>query len=458
MVASFSASPPVAGGTVVTLRESPRVGSCTQVRIELKADGLFRPALAPNEVAPEAKLPKPLSLDVKTRVVFLERILSVEGASDDQERVKGGKIKAVRWVKQAASAINGEVRPTAAVLRPDLALLVAEKIPGNGTVLVVSPVGPLTRAELELVQDLGDPLSLAELLPRVGMEAGQSWKLPTSAAVSLTGYDLVKASTLEATLERLDEKEAILRIKGEVEGSVLGGPGKITCQGTAQFDRAAGMVTMLELNRTESRQPGPVEAGLDVRSTLTVRRMPSTLPQELTDTALKEFPLDTGQERQLLQLVSPDSKYNLLHDRQWHTYWDDPKLVVLKRIEKGQVVAQCNLAAGPPAGKGRHQDPNRFRDDIRTSLKQRFVQFLGAGEVEGDPAGGFRYKVGVQGREGELSVLWNYYLIASPQGDQLLATFTMAEEDAKTFLDQDLEIIGSLQWYAPPPDNSPPKP
>ena len=121
----------------------------------------------------------------------------------------------------------------------------------------------------------------------------------------------------------------------------------------------------------------------------------------------------------------------MLHDRHWHTYWDDPKLTVLKRLEDGKVVAQCNLATGPSAGKGRHQDLTQFRDDIRRSLKQRFVQFLGAGEVDGDPAGGFRYKVGVQGREGELGVLWYYYLIASPEGDQVLATFTLAEQDVR---------------------------
>ena len=87
---------------------------------------------------------------------------------------------------------------------------------------------------------------------------------------------------------------------------------------------------------------------------------------------------------------------------------------------------------GPVAGKGRHQDPVQFRDDIRRGLKQRFVQYVGAGEVEGDPAGGFRYKVGVQGREGDLGVIWYYYLIASPDGDQLLATFTLAQDHLKS--------------------------
>ena len=112
-------------------------------------------------------------------------------------------------------------------------------------------------------------------------------------------------------------------------------------------------------------------------------------------------------------------------------FWEDPKLIVLKRLDGGQVIAQCNLMVGPDAGKGRHQDPNQFRDDIRRALKQRFVQFLGAGEIDGDPAGGFRYKVGVQGREGKLGIVWYYYLIASPEGEQLLATFTLAEDHVK---------------------------
>jgi hypothetical protein len=192
-----------------------------------------------------------------------------------------------------------------------------------------------------------------------------------------------------------------------------------------------------------------VEAGLDVKSTLTVVRRPARNVPVLDDTAIAGFTLDAAPQRQLLQLISPDRKYNLLHDRQWHTYWDDPKLVVLKRLDKEKVMAQCNLAAGPAAGKGRHQDLAQFRDDLRRSLKERFVEFLGAGEVDGDAAGGFRYKVSVRGREGELGVLWNYYLIASPEGDQLLATFTLAEQDAAAFGTQDQEIVGSLQWYSP---------
>ncbi len=406
-------------------------------------------------------MPKPLALNVQTRLVFAERVLAAGTVPGDQAPAgsqrqsgsgsavsPGARGKSVRWVSQAAAAINGEVRPTASVLRPGLSLLVAQRDAAGAAVVVVSPAGPMTRAELELVQGPGDPLTLADFLPREPVVTGSSWKLSEAAVLSLSGYDALKSSTMEATLEHLDRVTARVRLKGEVQGSALGGAGTMTCAGLLNFDRAAGLVDRLEVNRVESRQPGPVEAGLDVKSTLTVVRRPARNVPVLADTAIAGFTLDTAPQRQLLQLISPDLKYNLLHDRQWHTYWDDPKLVVLKRLDKEKVVAQCNLAAGPAAGKGKHQDLAQFRDDLRRSLKERFVQFLGAGEVDGDPAGGFRYKVAVQGREGKLGVLWNYYLIASPAGDQLLATFTLAEQDAAAFGTQDLEIIGSLQWYS----------
>ncbi len=76
------------------------------------------------------------------------------------------------------------------------------------------------------------------------------------------------------------------------------------------------------------------------------------------------------------------------------------------------VVAQCNLMNGPNAGKGRHQDLKQFRNDLRSALGARFASFLGEGEVEGGSGGGFRYKVGVQGRK-ETSD-WSGTITSSP--------------------------------------------
>jgi len=304
----------------------------------------------------------------------------------------------------------------------------------------------------ELVEGIGDTLCLKDLLPDGPTFKAKPWPIRKSALWALTGYDSITSTTVEGVIESIVDGRVKIAIKGKVEGTVLGAEGTITCDGSLTFDRQAGIIDGLELNRDESRRPGAVEAGLDLKSTLTiVRRAGLEVPPELSDKALAEFSPESSPGRLMLQLIAPDGRYDLLHDRTWHTYWDDKKLIVLKRYEQGRVTAQCNLVYGPPAGKGKHQDVESFREDVRRALKDRFSQFLGAGEVEGDDSDGvFRYKLGVQGRQENLGLLWYYYLIASPAGDQLLATFTLIDSDAPEFKQEDESIIGSLKWNDPP--------
>ena len=173
-------------GKRVELREACDSSSSTRVQIELKAQGLYRPGLPTAGGADGAEMPKPRELDVQTRLIFHERIVPVGPGgllrpSGERERCEpgsaGGSLKVVRHVVQAAAAINGEVRPTAATLRPEVALLVAEKRDRGWPVVVFSPAGPLSWSELELVQGVGDPLALADLLPAEPVAVGDRWKV-----------------------------------------------------------------------------------------------------------------------------------------------------------------------------------------------------------------------------------------------------------------------------------------
>ena len=421
----------------VVLRESGVKGSTTKVVVEMKAEGMARPA-GPPTLAGAAE-GKPLKLRVEARFAFDERVLQADGS--------GAAIRTLRQVRQAAAAINGEVRSTAPAIRPGVTLLVAER--REGSVITFSPSGPLTRSELELVQGPGDPLALAALLTDKPVAVGDRWTVGPPAARSLSGYDALAANGLEATLEDLDEKQARIALAGTVRGAVLGGEGTMSFEGTARFDREAGRVAWVSLGRSEVRKAGPVEPALDVQSTLTVDRRSIEAPPELADAVADAIPPGRQPALEELLFVAPDAKYHLRHDRDWHLFAEDVRQVVLKRLDRGEPVAQCNLVVGPKAGKGRHQDLGQFRDDIKAALKQRFGRVLDAGEVEGSPGGGFRYRVAVQGTEGEVGLLWFYYLIAGPEGDQLLGTFTLGAGGSERFGDQDLRLIGSLEWGPP---------
>ena len=167
-IAASAAAEPVA------LREVARPGDTSRATIALKAEGSFKPATLPG--SPEAK---PLALKVETRVEFVERVGTVDP--------KGVPRRAFRQVEGAAATINGEVRPSSSVLRPEVATLVADAPRGVGRDRAVG--GPLTRSELELVQGPGDPLALASMLPPGPVAVGDRWTVGDLAAKNLSGYD-----------------------------------------------------------------------------------------------------------------------------------------------------------------------------------------------------------------------------------------------------------------------------
>ncbi len=415
----------------VPLREVSKPGEVFRAIVELKAEGSFKPASLPG--TPEAK---PLALKVETRVEFVERVDTVD--------TQGAPRRSFRQVEVAAATINGEVRPSSSALCAELATLVAER--REKEVAIVAVGGPLTRSELELIQGPGDPLALASLLPTKVVAIGDRWLVGELAARNLSGYDALASNALEATLEAFDADQARVRLLGTIRGAALGGEGSMACDGSFTFDRKANRISRLTLRRAETRRPGPIEAGLDVKSVLTVVRDSAALVKPLDDEAFLARAVEASKGPDLLLFNAPDGKYALLHDRDWHVYWDDDRQVILKRLDRGEMVAQCNLSVGPNAGKGRHQDLEQFKGDLKKALGKRFLRFVGDGEVEGAEAGHFRYKLSIQGKQGDSEVLWHYYLIASPEGDQLIATFTLGLSQQAQFADQDLRLIGSLEW------------
>src|SRR5262249_43683927 len=137
----------------VTLRKAAQVGESARVVITLRAEGKFLEG-GPQGAEEKTEPPKPRKIKGETRTEFVERVL----ATDPQGRVE----RVARWVVQASSALNGEIRTRATAIRPEVALLVAER--RGESVVVFSPAGPLTRSELEVVEAVGDPLALSGLL------------------------------------------------------------------------------------------------------------------------------------------------------------------------------------------------------------------------------------------------------------------------------------------------------
>jgi hypothetical protein len=417
----------------VLLREQAGDGA-SRVLIEMKAEGELRFEAEPKGAAAKVK-PQPLK--VESRLDYFETPL--------RRDPDGAPRKVARRVVEAVAALGnagGLVK-----IRPEMALLMASR--RDSGPIVWSPSGPLTRQELDLVQVPGEPLALVGLLSEKPVKVGDRWSVSDEAARNLSDYDVVAKNGLEAKLESIDEAAAKIQIGGQVRGSARGGEGTMAFTGRLTFDRKRNRIARLEVSRDETRKPGPVESGLAARSTLLVEREPAETPAPLAEDALATLPQDDDPARERLLLNPPEGRYTLEHDRDWHLKREDSRQVVLTRLEKGEPIAHLHLSVGPNAGAGRHQEVSGFAADVKKALGPRFDQVVGAGEVDAGPEAGYQYKMAVLGHEGERPVLWFYYLLAGPDGDQLLAIFTLDAEGEAKFGGADRAILSTLRWKAP---------
>ena len=213
------------------------------------------------------------------------------------------------------------------------------------------------------------------------------------------------------------------------------------------FDRRANLVTGMTLQRAEVRKPGQVEAGLDLKGDAHRRaHPPADVPAELTDAALEGLDLNAPAGLKLLELKGTGGRYALLHDRDWHLFWDDARRTVLKRLDRGELGR-----AGQFRGRSRGGVPVGIRTPRSSEKMSRRPSATASSPFWGPGRSTATTAVtptswSFRDARGDHDILWYYYLLAGPEGNQLLVTFTMNGTDKARFGDEDARLLGSLRW------------
>ena len=123
-------------------------------------------------------------------------------------------------------------------------------------------------------------------------------------------------------------------------------------------------------------------------------------------------------------------------------------------MEKGSLIAQCNLSPVPTAAPGQHVPLEQFEADIRKSLGQRFKEIKAREEVPG-VAGKQIFRVvaegnvelrNAKGSTGNFPMNWIYYLVADKTGRQVSFVFSVESNLIEQLDERDLDIVRSVQF------------
>lgn len=411
-----------------TLAETPKPGECFKIQLDLKLTGEMR-------IQKDGKT-APLKLEAVASHGYPERILSVSS--------QGFVQKTARIYETAKATITVGDDHSERSLRADRRLFVSQFYQDQS--LAYSPSGPLTRDELALTADQFNTTVVTGVLPGKPTAVGDTWKVPASVVQALCNFEGLTEHHLEGKLESVKDDMATFRLSGTAAGIDTGAIARLKIEATGRFDLKAKRLVALEWKQKDERDQGPVSPATVVESTTTLKREAIEQPAALSDVALVSVPQEWTPPAPMTQLDyrDPQNRYSMLYPRQWHITAQVKEQVVLRCMDRGDFVAQVTLTPWQKADKGKHMTDEEFKQAMNSMAGWQAEKALQSGEVPAEH-GRWVYRYSASGQLGGVAAVQNCYLIATPEGEQMIVVFTMTPKQVDKLGARDLSLIGSLE-------------
>jgi hypothetical protein len=416
-----------AAGQTHTLVESPRPGDCNKYELSMTLKGELR-------VSREGKVvPIPINASAEHR--FSERVL--------EAKEKGLPEKVARYYEQARSHVAVDGSNLARQVRDERRLIVAQR--PHDQFLCYSPRGALTNEELELISEHFDTLTLAGLLPQSSVSTGDTWKIRNETVQALCQFEALISHELTGKLDEVSDGFASISVGGKASGIEVGALAKITVSAKVRYEILPKRLVSVEWTQKDERDQGPASPAGTIEATTIVKRASIDQPRELTDLALESVPPGFEPPTALTLIYHRDnqSRYDVAASRDWHLVAQTDQHLVLRLIDRGDLIAQLSLTPWTKADKGKHISPEEFKDVVSNAPGWQLEEILEAGPVPVEN-GVWTYRISARGMMEETKVIQTVYVVANADGDQVVAAFTMKPGQVGKLGSRDLTLVGSI--------------
>ena len=353
-------------------------------------------------------------------------------------------LRTLRSYASAVSKVRVDRRTTESSLRASRRTIVAEGTPSGFR--HYSLEGPLTGDEVELLQLPADPLALIGTLPLGQVPHDHAWTPGRWTLPLLTGLDAVTRGSLKGRVVKVTATTADVLLEGTAEGAAGGARSQVTFSGSLVFDHQLGYLKQASITIEEHRRAGPISPGLEIVAQVRIERKPATSKAMLDRAVLATCPKQPTPGHLQLLLTTPGNG-RLLYDRNWHVFHQTPDVSILRRLENGRLVAQCNLSTAPKVDAGTGTGREAFLRDVKTALGPRLREVVSIEPLKSRPDQRLQrgWRVTATGIDHGLPMHWFYYLCTHPSGRQLSLVFAVESDRLKTWARRDRDIISRLE-------------
>lgn len=413
----------------IVLSEAVGGPECIRVAMSMK--------LAGDMVVAQAGKPTTLKLAALAEHRYRERVLSANSGSIAK--------RAARYYDDARAAISVDGVNNPRMLRPERRLIVCDR--QNESIVCHSPAGTLTREEVEIVGEHFDTLALPGVLSDKPVAVGDSWKLTDAVVQALCNFDSLSANELTASLSQIKDGVAVVAVAGTAKGAENGAQATVKVTATARYSLIARRITVVEWKQSDSRDQGPASPAVNAETIITIERSAVETPRELSDEALATVAVGKDAAEALKSLTIRDLKgrFEVVCSRDWQVTGRTESNLVLRLLDRGEFVAQATITPWQKAEPGQHMDAAAFRDAMLRSPGWTSEGLLTEGETPGR-TGRWVYRVVARGQMENIAVLQTFYLVAGPNGDQVVVAITTKPAQADKLAGRDALLVDGLEF------------
>jgi hypothetical protein len=350
--------------------------------------------------------------------------------------------RSVRYYDQAGDAIKVDNDGQSQKLSDDRRLIVVQN-PG-GRLIMSSPKGPLEREELDLIDAFGDSLVVDGLMPDRPVGEGDTWNVDSAVLAGLLSLDSVANCEVQCVLDMTNAEFTLARLQGSVVGTFDGAATEMEIKGVFLMDRKLERVTKLNLAVQEKRAIGGATRGLDGVAKLKMTMRPIASSTHFTADELEQLRKPGTQAADVLHYNGTQQGFQVLHDRKWFVTSKERETTTFRRVDQGDVIAQCTIARLPAKSAGRQTTMDEFIRDIRQSLRESFGQLVSSKQWT-NSHGHHCMDVVVRGKVDDVPVEWHYYLVAPESGPRVSAAFTIDGQMVERLGNADRVLVNAIE-------------
>lgn len=312
----------------------------------------------------------------------------------------------------------------------------------------LSPAGPLTQDELDVLEVQFDPLILQKLIPSGSVVKGRTVKASRELLAALFFVDVVQQSDIVSKVIEVSNSSATIRIQGNASAAIDGVSTAIEVSGQLTANLDSQLIERTNLTIQEKRAIGHASPGFHLTATIRTAISPLAKSQYLTSSVLESLAKLPNAEQDTIVYSSKNAGVTLSHDEHWKVMLDRPETLILRLVDRGDLIGQCNVSRLTTLSDGRRLSLEQFKSSIRTALGDNFGQILESSRHT-TKHGTVVLRVAIRGTASGVAVNWFYYHVSDESGQRVSLVFTSEAELADRFAGADRAVVASLRFNKP---------